>query len=402
MFKSLFPIFLAFITGWTVHLWYNNYTQKETPQPLEISYQQKRCREREQPTPQIIEKIITKEIIVPQIKTLYKTEKKKRDENATDMFLLYLGKNRFYQAMEYYDEGDETKHISYRSKLVGYFTKTYMQDRSKAIEEIEYFIDMESENKKFIFQLALFLEKNGEYYKAVTLMMELESQVDYEEQRRVHNQIKALSLRYIYKLYNAKNFEELIDFLHTQVNSGLLNTFYSFELAKAYIKLRKYLESKEILEVLKEEPIYKERAIKLLTYIQQKEEEKHEYHTEILMIKYGKHFLVKVYVNSLPLHLLLDTGASITTIDERKIKDLKVIKEHVRFATANGYSFSTIVEAKTFSVDSISLKNFKLSSYKSISQSYDGLLGMNFLGKFKFKIDQEEGILFLGKKEFKK
>ncbi len=47
----------------------------------------------------------------------------------------------------------------------------------------------------------------------------------------------------------------------------------------------------------------------------------------------------------------------------------------------------------------LELKEFEFVTTPFKQRSADGLLGMNFFKRFKFKIDQEEGVLYLKKKK---
>ena len=212
------------------------------------------------------------------------------------------------------------------------------------------------------------------------------------------SKIKSFSLSYIEILLKRDDFKNAIDFLQNQVNRGVLNEFFSFELATVYLKLKKYLKSKELLEELKEDDTYKERAIALLKYIDEKLEEQKEYPIQIPLLRRGLHFVVKAYVNQTKVLLLIDTGASITTIDYELVSNLKVVERDVVFGTANGKIHSTIFSADRFTIGPVTLNDFHIVGGIKSGGRIKGLLGMNFLGRYKFKIDQREAILFLGKK----
>jgi clan AA aspartic protease (TIGR02281 family) len=153
-----------------------------------------------------------------------------------------------------------------------------------------------------------------------------------------------------------------------------------------------------VLQLLKYNELYKERAIALLNYVQLKLEEQEEYPIQIPLIRYGLHFLVKAKVDNIEVTLMLDTGASTTTIDIHKIQYLPIIRENVLFHTAAGKLYENIHQAREFKIGSTILTDFSVSASHFTSGFKDGLLGMNFLGNFKFKIDQREAILYLGKK----
>ena len=396
MIKLLSSIFFGLILGWTFHYLYSDANQEHsTPPPLVTKTD---CTDSEEVT----EKVVIKEVIhfVPKTKIIYRTKKvEKQDENQSkDLFFIALEKKEFDTAMEYYQEADEEKYPSYRSALYGYFEKMQLQFPTQTIEEMQTFIEIESDNRLFVLQLAKLFEKRGEYNLALDLLVDLSYVISFNEKQSLYTRIKGISISYIEKLNDAKDFKELIDFLMTRINIGILSEFYSYELAKTYLKLKKYYKSITLLQELKENELYKERALALLNYVQLKLEEQEEYPTQIPLIRYGLHFLVKAKVDNREVILLLDTGATTTAIDINKIQHLPIVKENVLFHTAAGKLYENIHEAKEFQVGSTILTNFTVSASHFPGSNSDGLLGMNFLGNFKFKIDQREAILYLGKK----
>ncbi len=389
---------ISLLIGWTLHVLYAQYSNK-TNSKLQVknndySNYEEGC------TPETIKKTVVKEAIkyVPQTKIIYK-EKKVEDKNVTDdLFLLALGRKEFYDAMDYYEEADEEKHKEYKTALVGYFQAEQSENLIKTIEQMQYFIGIEPESIEIVFQLAQLFEKHGLYRQALNIIVEFSYVASYSQISLINTKIQSISLDYISKLSKSQNLKTLINFLTNRINKGVLVDFYSFELAKAYLKLKKYSDSTTLLEELKEHDIYKERAIELLAFIQEKLEEQAEYPIQIPLIKHGSHFLVQAYADNTSILLMIDTGASITSIDQNIINHLKVLKENALFHTAGGDIYQTIFQAESFTVGSLTLKNFNISGSTFPSKDFNGLLGMNFLGKFKFKIDQKESILFLGQK----
>ena len=394
MLKLLSSILFGLILGWSLHYFSNDYTQEKN-QPL---LTKEDCTD----SYEVVEKVVIKKVIeyVPKIKIVYKTKKveKKDDNKSKDLFLIALKKKEFDTAMGHYEEADEEKHPSYRSALYAYFEKRQLESPIQAIEEMQTFIELEPENKLFVFQLTRLFEKKGEYNLALNLLVDLSYIIPFNEKKSVHTKIKIISKSYIGKLSEAENFKDLIDFLMTRIDIGTLSEFYSYELAKVYLKLKKYYESIELLQALKDNELYKERATELLNYVKLKLEELEEYPIQIPLIRYGLHYLVKAKVDNMDVTLLLDTGASTTTIDINKIQYLPIVRENVLFHTAAGKLYENIHVAKEFKIGSTTLTNFNISASHFTDSSSDGLLGMNFLGNFKFKIDQREAILYLGKK----
>jgi len=394
MVKSTALVLVSVCVGWVFRGIYADETTLSINQKRE-KLSDFECKE---VSPDIIEKTIEKEVIkyVPKTKIVYR--EKKEEDNSTDPFLIALEQKKFYKAMEYYEDADEEKHSIYQKALLGYFKEEKVSRPFEIISQIGYFIEIEANNKTFIFLLARFYKERGNFIKAIETLIEFSFVASSEDMSVLKNKIKSFSMTYIELLVKRDDYKNAIDFLQTQINRGVLSQFFSFELATVYLKLKKYLESKELLEVLKESSIYKERAIALLNYIDEKLAEKEEYPVQIPLMRSGTHFVVKAYINQLEVLLLLDTGASITTVDYELVSNLDVLEKDVVFSTANGKIYSSIFNADNFTIGSLTLKNFQISGGISSGGRIKGLLGMNFLGRYKFKIDQKEAILFLGQK----
>ncbi len=400
MLKTFIPIVVALFVGWFSHVLYSSSYEKKSIKHIEKECFSENEIEIEFET---IEKIVIKEVIKYVPKIIYKTkELNNTDDNITkDMFMVLLKKDLFYEAMDYYEEAEEEKQASYRTILIGYFSKIQGANLFKAIAQMRYFIDIEEKSKVVVFQLVNLFVKHNRYRQAITLLIDFSYVAPYGDKTIIYSKIKSISTEYISKLLMAKDFEELIEFLKAQIDMGILSEFYAFELVQVYLVLEKYEPAIALLEVLVQDEIYKERATQLLSLIEMKLEEQREYPIKIPLIRYGLHFLVNAYVDGSSVTLLLDTGASITTIDANLISNLKVLKENVTFHTAGGDISESIFQANSFSIAEVSLDNFRISGSSYPSRNYDGLLGMNFFSKFKFKIDQDNAILLLGAKNRK-
>jgi len=87
---------------------------------------------------------------------------------------------------------------------------------------------------------------------------------------------------------------------------------------------------------------------------------------------------------------ILDTGSSITVIDEQVVTrlgfDLKILKSGDRLMTAGGGTSSKILELPKFSLFGKDMVNFEVSVLNlppQITYFADGLIGMDFLLQFK-------------------
>jgi predicted aspartyl protease len=101
------------------------------------------------------------------------------------------------------------------------------------------------------------------------------------------------------------------------------------------------------------------------------------------------------------LKMMLDTGASNTTIDSNALfllgYDLKDSTGIVEIETANGVIESSLFEVHHFQASGIGKENFEIQVYDflahGIFSDYDGLLGLDFLEGTKFCVDTKLNLL---------
>ena len=108
--------------------------------------------------------------------------------------------------------------------------------------------------------------------------------------------------------------------------------------------------------------------------------------------------------NAISLRLLIDTGASITSIDRNVLDRLGLLNGSTaqgRLQTANGVVTTRLVNLHSLGVGGFTIQNVQAASIESLGGNLDGLLGMDFLSQFKFSIDQEDRVLFLGRKSIR-
>ena len=126
----------------------------------------------------------------------------------------------------------------------------------------------------------------------------------------------------------------------------------------------------------------------------------------IPLIRSGSQFLVEVQIDDVNLVLLIDTGASYTSFSQNAIARLSQESnalsdelKRVKVNTANGTTVARVFSVSTFSLADRQAKDLSVLEVNMGEHSRsDGLLGMNFLGQYHFKIDQENALLFLEKK----
>lgn len=122
----------------------------------------------------------------------------------------------------------------------------------------------------------------------------------------------------------------------------------------------------------------------------------------IALQRFGKQFLVPVTIDGISARLLLDTGASISgltaTFVERHYSLVRNTKP-IKLNTASG-----TVDSYLFVVNSLNIASLEFTQHllarlpMDNANQFDGLLGVDILGRFEFVIDQEKAELYLRKR----
>ena len=126
----------------------------------------------------------------------------------------------------------------------------------------------------------------------------------------------------------------------------------------------------------------------------------------IPLIRSGSQFLVEVQIEQLNLVLLIDTGATYTSLSLNAIERLNSetdalsdVLKSVKVNTANGTTVARVFSLSSFSLADRQAKDFSVLEVNMGEHNRsDGLLGMNFLGQYHFRIDQDNALLFLTNK----
>ena len=113
----------------------------------------------------------------------------------------------------------------------------------------------------------------------------------------------------------------------------------------------------------------------------------------------GRNFFVDVLLNGrVKAKLMLDTGASFITLSEKIGQKLGVVNNgfsaEMPFNTAGGEEWMPLVALQTVSAGEAQSQLVEASIGKQI-KDIDGLLGMSFLGDYRFEIDRTNKLLTL-------
>ena len=202
--------------------------------------------------------------------------------------------------------------------------------------------------------------------------------------------------------------------IYQQMDSlDLLRPIHRLDQAQIFMQIGNMAFARDILDELINEPSVSVAAEKIMLQHQQafspeftnKIALKNDYSDQIVLARRGNQYLADLEIQDTTVALLIDTGASMTTLSQQAFQTLS-INHHFdllgqrMFNTANG-----IAKGNIYQVDSLTLGRFTLAGIQiavldfSMPDGVDGLLGMNILANFRFHIDQETQILYLADRQ---
>ena len=328
-----------------------------------------------------------------------KKPKKERLQSLESKFSQLLKENLFSDAMSLYMDAKDEILGNLQAILMVYFERVSISTPLVAIEQMLEFHSMVSEGDKILLMLVELYKKRKSYSEAVELLSEMIQANDLESTTILIANLLSTSKAYLKELKDAQTFNSIISFLDERIMYGIESEFFTLLLAQHYMEQHEYFKAQEVLLSIEYEEKYKIKTAELLAVVKKKIELKEAYIYKIPLERRGKHFIVSVFMDNIPLRLMLDTGASTTSVRQDKLTSLTIVKENVKFRTAGGVVFNHMYKANIFRMGEIELRDFKISGLSYYDEDSDGLLGMNFLRKFDFKIDQHDNILYLTKTE---
>ena len=195
---------------------------------------------------------------------------------------------------------------------------------------------------------------------------------------------------------------EKIDFLQWLTTYQSSQLAYWYQLAELLTEESRFNDAEAALTTISSSPEYQQAASKLQQHITRLRAMSKQRRVDVDLIPYGDHYLVKATINDeIEVTLLLDTGASISTLSPASLEKLNIQLANAPtmvLNTANG-----MVSAKQFVMSKMRIGESELPNMPAGvidlgASHFDGLLGMNYLNYFDFYIDQQRNKLHLSPK----
>lgn len=211
--------------------------------------------------------------------------------------------------------------------------------------------------------------------------------------------------------YNTKDWQQLIDIYLFADTADLLPDKNRIQLIDIYLNTGDVDSALSTANSLAQQSQWEKPVASILdswriSQAKDQEATTTTYSSDFTMdvIKRNNQFIVPVTLSNNETLLLLDTGASITTISKAYFESIRgtanlTFKGRQSFLTANGKTIGEIYTADIFNIGQYNLRDINIAvlDYPT-SREANGLLGMNVLKHFQFSIDQDAAKITLIKK----
>ena len=331
-------------------------------------------------------------------------------------FLRLLDERRYYDAMVLYQElipqGEQTA-TQLKSTLLDYLRSlSETRNNNDFSELIENYLSVYYDDIDVLLLLAEFNQANGSYLEVVDvyLLAKTYAYTDVDQQN-LHARFNGF-IKTVDGLYTSqKNWSSLIN-LYGHINaSGLMTSPYQYRQALAHLRNGDELSAIEQFRQLVNDSLVGESASIALGNLTQGSVTTATISTSVWegsetipLQQAGNQYLVDLTVNRQSnVRLLIDTGASMTTLTRSSFESLNIDNDAVKldrrvFRTANGLIQGTVYSVPELSIGPFLMNDTQIAVLEfDMNEGVDGLLGMNVLGQFRFQIDQENIQLLLSR-----
>ncbi len=280
----------------------------------------------------------------------------------------------------------------------------WYEHREYSIAALERFTQHYYQNPVFLKKLAQLYTEEQELEKAIEVLISVRSFISLPDQlENTADSIHKLSRMIYENRQKNQQLQETLPLFQKLATMEPERAFYRFAMAQGYLSAEDSNNAIRELELLQTDEEFGRMAFKQLSdLLPPVQEEPEEMPTSaISLVNEGNHYIVVASTQdkSQP-RLLIDTGASLTTLPNTLLKELKRKKmahrvNHTQLKTASGFVFAPIYRVKELHLGQYIVKDLEVAGLELDYASAEGLLGMNVLGQFHFQIDQDRNYLIL-------
>jgi clan AA aspartic protease (TIGR02281 family) len=224
--------------------------------------------------------------------------------------------------------------------------------------------------------------------------------------------IRFLRSKRIEQLAQQKLFNRLIEYYEELIIADPAYSLYYFELGKLYAEKNDFDSALIMLRIIIADETYGKDADAIIgQIIVAKELEanrlaiklENRNSLEIPIVCINDRIFINTVINGkTSSKFLIDTGATISVISFSLSAKLGFAANQMTdmrwFQTAGGRVKKPVVKLNQITIGEIRMQDFLVAVSKDVGSDFDGILGMNFLGRFNFEINSDRSLLILTSK----
>ncbi len=335
-----------------------------------------------------------------------------RQPSATNELLALLEDQRFDDAItlfQQHNNSDTSTQQAFRQILINLLEQWQRNgENEKSLQALERFTQHYYQDTTLLKMRVDILISLGEIHHALEVCMMSESLTQQVSSAAFFKKTtQHLARQLISRHKKSNSLASLLTLFQRLVHRFPYYSPYRYNLAEIYLAANLDNEAARELEQLTDDPVYGKTATALLADLtvatmEDSDESQALPAGAVPLTPSGAHFMANVNIGGkITIALLIDTGATLTTLPPALLQELKRLKlaarsGHTQLKTANGLRFAPIYTLKTLQIGTFVLNNLEVAELAMDSSgSAQGLLGMNILNHFMFQIDQDREALML-------
>ena len=261
------------------------------------------------------------------------------------------------------------------------------------------YLDIEVEDPPAVYYQAILYSMRFRYRDALNRLVELQGypqgEVPAETIETAFDDIVRQQLEQLRAQDDPRAQLEFLQFL-TRIESD--NPVHFYRLANVQRLLLQRYDALNSLTRIIYDPVWGERAQAMMAAIE--EDLRKTSQVRVPLVRRGRHFLVRANIGGYgTIRLLVDTGASLTVLNRRVSRQLGLSEwgaQSTLMHTPNGDVVAPVLQVDYLQIADRAVRDFQVAVLEMDNlPGADGLLGMNYLGRFDFYIDQKDAVLHL-------
>lgn len=322
-----------------------------------------------------------------------------------EYFIKLIKNGQFEDALRWYKGIEAKNESSLLPVLLSEIDKLSQQSDENVFKLLDVFLNEYYDNSQLLIAQARALVLNDQIEQALDSFLLAKN---YARDNSTYNNISQTIHDFSFKVFKqfqlAKNWPDSIIFYRKLIENEAQFAFYHLAIAESYINNNDKDKAVMHLQLITEDNVYGLQATEMLEKIVFQNTS-----GGIALEAQGNHYIVNAIIADFyQIKLLLDTGASYSSLSSHSIAQLVHDQLAIKIGHNQVYTAGGTVEVDFYQLKNMTIGNYTvndiivaeldLESASDQDNNFDGLLGINFLNRFDFSIDQKNKRLILSPK----